>query len=133
MPDDAKEKETTQEPEAFKLTAENYPDVRTSILYFIQVLTNHAYTYLGFIPIPGTQETLFRLDEANNAINLLNLLIEHVKPMVKDNEKRELDNILTQLRMNYVTKSQKSDSEESKPDEETGKEDDSGNDEKEKE
>lgn len=94
--------------EDFKLTAENYPDVKVTLLYFIQAVSNHAYVYLGLFPIPGTSDTIFKLDEAKRAIDLLEVLIEQIKPMLTDSaEKREFDGILTQLRMNYVSKSQK--------------------------
>jgi hypothetical protein len=91
----------------FKLTEENYPDVKMTLLYFIQAISTNAYTYLGLFPIPGTDKTMFKLDEAKRAIDLLAALVDYSQSIVDTSEKRELDSLLTQLRMNYVHKSQK--------------------------
>lgn len=90
--------------EAYRLSKENFPDIKTNLAYFIQVLTSNTYIYLGMIPIPGTEELLFDLEQAKQAIDLVELLVNHTKPMVPDEQRPELDNLLSQLQMNYVAK-----------------------------
>ncbi|MCD6217621.1 DUF1844 domain-containing protein [bacterium] len=90
--------------EAYRLSKENFPDIKSNLAYFIQVLSSNTYIYLGMIPIPGTEEVLFDLDQAKQAIDLIEILVNHAKSMVPDEQKREFDNLLSQLQMNYVAK-----------------------------
>jgi len=91
----------------FKLTKENFPKVQTTLLYFIQLLATHGYIYLGLIPIPGSEETLFDLEEARRAIDLLAIMVDKAKPDLDDFGCQELDNTVSQLRMNFASKAEK--------------------------
>lgn len=102
--------------EANRLSKENFPDVKSNLAYFIQVLTGNTYIYLGMIPIPGTEETLFDLEQAKQAIDVIEILVNQVKPMVPDDHKREFDNLLSQLQMNYIAKSKSGQDTETKTD-----------------
>ena len=93
--------------EPFRLTKENFPKVETTLIYFIQLLATHAYVYLGLLPIPGGEETMFELAEAREAIDLLAIMVEQAKPRLDENIQRDLDNTVAQLRMNYTMKAQK--------------------------
>lgn len=100
-----KEKQPSQEAQHF--TKENFPDVQSNLFYFIQMIMSNVYIYLGMIPIPGTEDTIFDLDQAKQGIDLVEVLVNHVKPTVNDQQRRELDALVSQLQMNYVTKSNK--------------------------
>ena len=88
----------------YRFTKENFPDVQSNLFYFIQMLASNVYVYLGMIPIPGTEEAFLDLEQAKQAIDLVEVLVNHAKPMVDDQQKREFDNLVSQLRMNYVSK-----------------------------
>jgi hypothetical protein len=90
--------------EGFKLTAENYPDVKYNLLYFIQIMISNTYTYLGLVPIPGTEEVMLKLDEARKAIDLIDVLFGYGKPFLDTADQRDIEAAITQLRINYVNK-----------------------------
>jgi hypothetical protein len=91
--------------EGFKLTAENYPDVKYNLLYFIQIMISNTYTYLGFVPIPGTEEVMFKLDEARKAIDLVDTLYGFGKSILEEADRRDIEAAIAQLRINFVNKS----------------------------
>jgi len=91
----------------FRLTKENFPPVKLTLIYFIQLLLSHAYIYLGYVPIPGTEEVLFDLGQAKEAIDLLEIMVEQAKPGLDEKDRRELDNELAQLRINFASKAEK--------------------------
>lgn len=95
--------------EPFRLTKENFPQVQTTLIYFIQLLATHAYVYLGLLPIPGGEETMFELEQAREAIDLLAIMVDQAKPKLDENVQRDLDNTVAQLRMNYAMKAHKTD------------------------
>lgn len=90
--------------EGFKLTAENYPDVKYNLLYFIQIMISNTYTYLGLVPIPGTEEVMLKLDEARKAIDLIDVLFGYGDSILEEADQKEIEAAITQLRINYVNK-----------------------------
>ncbi|MFH1514806.1 MAG: DUF1844 domain-containing protein [bacterium] len=102
--------QTDEQPilDAFKLTKENFPDVKTNLIYFIQVMSHNVYIYLGLVPIPGTEEIIFDLEQAKLSIDLIETMINFGKPQFDDQLKREFEGLLSQMQMNYVTKSKSS-------------------------
>jgi len=112
MNDGTKKEKTDEESgdteeSPFRLTKENFPNVNTTLLYFIQLLATHGYIYLGLIPIPGSLETMFDLAQARRAIDLLGVMVEQAKPELEEHDRRELDNTVSQLRLNFATKASK--------------------------
>ncbi len=71
----------------------------------ISLLATSAWQAMGLIPDPATNKVERRLDEARLAIDATASLIEHLRPLAAERERRDLDNLLANLRLNFVEQS----------------------------
>lgn len=84
-------------------TAEQYrADASSLILTCVGLLASKAWEAMGLVPDPATVKVERRLDDAQLAIDGAAALIELVKTRVGDGERRELNTMLMNLRLNYV-------------------------------
>ena len=67
----------------------------------VSLLSQHAWIALGVQAPPGG-DTRQDLPEAKIGIDALVDIIEHLQPDLDDAEKRELDNLVANLRINYI-------------------------------
>jgi len=74
----------------------------------IGVLGGCAWQNLGLVPHPETKKVTRNLEDARLAIDAAASLIEHLKPRVDETERRELDTLLANLRLNFVEQQAKS-------------------------
>lgn len=83
------------------------PDVTVNGVLWtsIQLLTSRAWSGMGLVPNPATGKIERDLNEARRAIDVLGDLVKHLLPDADDLEKRELQNMLTDLRVNFVRQS----------------------------
>ena len=91
---------------------ESSQELRQNELLFLQlVMMFHgmAMQQLGKVKNPVTQELERDLGQAKNFIDLLSMMEEKTKGNLSDNEKRTLDHVLYELRLNYVDEVKKGD------------------------
>ncbi|MEA3454201.1 MAG: DUF1844 domain-containing protein [Candidatus Caldatribacteriota bacterium] len=93
-----KEKEKKQE-EHFK-----EPDLPVLFVWFISMLSGKAWEYLGLIMNPETKEINRDLKKAKIAIDTVAFLYEQIKDDLNPEDFKRIENLLANLRMNYVEK-----------------------------
>ncbi len=94
----AKEEEKKQE-EGFK-----EPDLPVLFVWFISMLNGKAWEYLGLIMNPETKEINKDLEKAKIAIDTVAFLYDQIKDDLNPEDFKRIDNLLANLRMNYVEK-----------------------------
>ena len=98
----AKEEEKKQE-EGFK-----EPDLPVLFVWFISMLSGKAWEYLGLIMNPETKEINKDLKKAKIAIDTVAFLYDQIKDDLNPEDFKRIENLLANLRMNYVEKLKKS-------------------------
>lgn len=68
----------------------------------VSLLATSAWQAMGLIPDPATNRIQSNLDDARLAIDAAAGLLEHLRPRLTETERREFDNLLANLRLNYV-------------------------------
>ncbi|HEU5300054.1 MAG TPA: DUF1844 domain-containing protein [bacterium] len=91
----------SEEPERVPLHA---PDL---LRWCVSLLATSAWQAMGLIPDPATNMVERRLDDARLAIDAAASLIDHLRPRAADAERRELENLLANLRLNFVEQTAK--------------------------
>ncbi|MFW6148780.1 MAG: DUF1844 domain-containing protein [Atribacterota bacterium] len=76
----------------------------TLFTWFIGILNGKAWEYLGLMMNPETKELNQDLKEAKIAIDSIEFLLEKIKGKLEVEDKKQLENILANLQMNYVEK-----------------------------
>jgi len=84
------------------------PNTVELLRWIIGVLGGSAWQNLGLVPNSATKKVTRNLDDARLAIDAAASLIEHLKPRVDETERRELDTLLANLRLNFVEQQAKS-------------------------
>ncbi|MBP8718284.1 MAG: DUF1844 domain-containing protein [Candidatus Atribacteria bacterium] len=82
--------------------------LETLFIWFIGILNGKAWEYLGLMMNPETKEIKQDLKKAKISIDSIEFLLNQIKTELKDEDKKELENILANLQMNYVEKYQES-------------------------
>jgi hypothetical protein len=77
------------------------------VRWCVSLLATSAWQEMGLIPDPATNTVERNLDDARLAIDAAAALIEHLRPRAADLERRELDNLLATLRLNFVEQAAK--------------------------
>lgn len=72
------------------------------VRWCVSLLATSAWQAMGLIADPSTQRVERNLDDARLAIDATAALLEHLRPRLGDAERRELDTLLTNLRLNFV-------------------------------
>ena len=75
--------------------------------YFLNVLQAKAWQYLGLMVHPENGETLIDFHEAKQAIDLFQLILNHLQNDLPSSIKKEMEMHLTNLQLNYVEKMKK--------------------------
>ncbi|OLD53181.1 MAG: hypothetical protein AUI83_09035 [Armatimonadetes bacterium 13_1_40CM_3_65_7] len=91
-----------------KAAGEQLADTVELLRWMIGVLGGSAWQNLGLVPHPETKKVTRNLEDARLAIDAAASLIEHLKPRVDETERRELDTLLANLRLNFVEQQAKS-------------------------
>ena len=94
----AKEEEKKQE-EGFK-----EPDLPVLFVWFISMLSGKAWEYLGLIMNSETKEINKDLKKAKIAIDTVAFLYDQIKDDLNPEDFKRIENLLANLRMNYVEK-----------------------------
>lgn len=72
---------------------------------FVGMLSDQAWINLGLRMAPGATETEVKLTEARISIDTLRFVRGQLDADLQDAEKRELDNLISSLQLNFVQKS----------------------------
>lgn len=91
-------------PETTERVPLHAPDL---VRWCVSLLATSAWQAMGLIPDPATNTVERRLDDARLAIDAAASLVEHLRPRATDAERRELDNLLANLRLNFVEQAAK--------------------------
>ena len=76
----------------------------TLFTWYIGILNGKAWEYLGLMMNPETKELNQDLRQAKIAIDSIEFLLEQIKDKLEVDDKKQLENILANLQMNYVEK-----------------------------
>ena len=68
----------------------------------VSLLSERAWIDMGMVADPGSGQVEKKLDEAKLAIDALTDLSRHLEPLAAPEERRELQTMLTNLRLNFV-------------------------------
>jgi hypothetical protein len=69
---------------------------------FVGLLTEKAWQAMGLRTKPGTEKIEVDFDQARVAIDTTAFLAEKVQPHLPDIEKRRLEGVVADLKLNYV-------------------------------
>ncbi|HEY3247935.1 MAG TPA: DUF1844 domain-containing protein [bacterium] len=72
------------------------------VRWCISLLAAHAWQSMGLIPNPATNKIERDLADARLAIDAAGALVDQVKLRLDDSARREMEALLTDLRVNYV-------------------------------
>lgn len=92
---------SSEETEQIPLRA---PDL---LRWCVSLLATSAWQAMGLIPDPATNKVESNLDDARLAIDATAGLVEHLRPRLTDTERREFENLLANLRLNFVQQKSK--------------------------
>ena len=102
------EKEETKEKvkEEEKKQEEHFkePDLPVLFVWFISMLSGKTWEYLGLIMNPETKEINKDLKKAKIAIDTVAFLYDQIKNDLNPEDFKRIENLLANLRMNYVEK-----------------------------
>jgi hypothetical protein len=93
------QKEEKKQEEGFK-----EPDLPVLFVWFISMLSGKTWEYLGLIMNPETKEINKDLKKAKIAIDTVAFLYDQIKNDLNPEDFKRIENLLANLRMNYVEK-----------------------------
>ena len=96
------EKERASPPERDSENQARPPLPPASISFLFTTLATQALMALGLLPNPVTEKTEIDLDQAKHYIDLLGILEEKTKGNLSPDEKKQLNALLFDLRLQYV-------------------------------
>ncbi len=77
-------------------------DTTSLLQWCLSVLAANAWQTMGLIANPATQKVERNLDDARLAIDAVVALADQLRPRLPDAERRQLETLLTDLRLNFV-------------------------------
>jgi len=80
------------------------PDLPALFVWFISLLSGKAWEYLGLIMNPETKEMNKDLKKAKITIDTVAFLYDQIKDDLNQEDFKRIENLLANLRMNYVEK-----------------------------
>lgn len=97
-------KEKTKEEEKKQEEHFKEPDLPVLFVWFISMLSGKAWEYLGLIMNSETKEINKDLKKAKIAIDTVAFLYDQIKDDLNPEDFKRIENLLANLRMNYVEK-----------------------------
>lgn len=82
-------------------------DARGLVLTCLSLLGAKAWEALGLVPNPETKQLARNLDDAQFLIDAVAALAEVARPRVGEAERREIETLLANLRLNFVEQKSK--------------------------
>ncbi|MCB0824578.1 MAG: DUF1844 domain-containing protein [Armatimonadetes bacterium] len=80
-------------------------DVHSVLAIMIEQMAEIAWQKMGLRPDMITNEIVTDYGQAKVAIDTVAYLADQLLPKLEDSDKRQIQNLVTDLRMNYVQKS----------------------------
>lgn len=77
-------------------------DIYSLLGLFVGLVSEKAWQTMGLRTKPGTDKIETDLDQAQVAIDTVGFLAEKLQPRLPDDEKRRLEGLLADLKLNYV-------------------------------
>lgn len=74
------------------------------LVWFMGVLAEKAWQGMGLVPLPFTGKIEKDLGSAKVAIDAYGALLDVARSQLEDARRREVESVLTTLRLNYVDK-----------------------------
>lgn len=104
MSEDARKEDTTRDDaeSAPGLEGEPLPDAMTLVGTCLSLMAARAWQAMGLVPDPSTKQVERKLDDAQLAIDAAAALAEVIRPRVAERERREIESLITNLRLNFV-------------------------------
>lgn len=84
---------------AFDLTS---IDTYMLLSLFVNLLSTQAWQHMGLRIKPGTEKTETDLARARTAIDCVAFLVEKLEDHVQEDEKRQLENLVADLKINFA-------------------------------
>jgi hypothetical protein len=107
-PDISEKEETSQKPEETGTPREeSQPFPEINFAGFIFSLHTSALLHFGDFPDPVSNEKSRNLPAAKQTIEILDMMKDKTRGNLDENEEKLLDGILYELKMRYVTESEK--------------------------
>lgn len=78
------------------------PDARSLVTTCLSLLAAKAWEAMGLVPNPSSGKVERHLDDAQLAIDAAAALAEVLRPRLADAERREIETLLANLRLNFV-------------------------------
>ena len=97
-------KEKTKEEEKKQEEHFKEPDLPVLFVWFISMLSGKAWEYLGLIMNSETKEINKDLKKAKITIDTVAFLYDQIKDDLNPEDFKRIENLLANLRMNYVEK-----------------------------
>ena len=103
---DGNEEKNTEEKSDVEVDPEDLetPHVNSVIEFSINLLAQSAWQYMGLVPNPVTQEVKKDMSQAKTAIDCVEFLIEKIVGDLERENKRDLQNLVGNLKINFVKK-----------------------------
>ncbi len=83
------------------------PDPRSLIMTSLSLLATKAWEAMGLVPNPDTRQIECRFDDAQLAIDAVAALAGVIRSRLSDAERREVDTLMANLRINFVEQKSK--------------------------
>ena len=84
------------------------PDAKGLVMTCLSLLAAKAWEAMGLVPSQQTKRIERNLDDAQLAIDAAAALADRLRPRVSDAERREIENLVANLRLNFVEQKGKS-------------------------
>lgn len=96
------ERENNSENKPSEMVDVRSLDTYSLLSLFVSLLTEKAWQTMGLRTKPGTEKIKVDSDQARDAIDTITFLAEKIQPHLGDVEKRRLQGIVADLKLNYV-------------------------------
>lgn len=83
------------------------PDAVALVTTCLSLLAARAWEAMGLVPNPATKRIERNMDDAQLAIDAAAALADLLRRRVSDGERREIETLITNLRLNYVEQKSK--------------------------
>jgi hypothetical protein len=83
------------------------PEATALVTTCLSLLAAKAWEALGLVPDPATKKIERNLDDAKLAIDAAAALADVIRPRVSEGERREIETLVTNLRLNFVEQKSK--------------------------
>lgn len=106
MADEEKRQEMDLDPKQLEEFMKAFAKVSVMdlLIHDIDPLIQKAWTNMGLTLPFGEKEPKVNLEDAKLAIDVVEFLASKIKPRLKEEEAKSLDNVVANLKINYVKK-----------------------------